>query len=516
MKSPSVPVSSLCAWLILTNLCESSSFKPNCTLPTTDTNYVSGSTIRSTLGILWNCTSVIILCTWNIQHLNVPAFRRADGIKKVWIAIVALTTRVKWMVFTIFVPEYFVGKALSELCAAYYTSIEMKDQEYMAGKEWGIVHSYLANMGYFVLDTQQLEFDATPSTSPDDQSSMHSTSEPKEHPQRHEVLPSQDDTLEPQVVDTPSLNHSPHEARINRMAQKPTMTRSVKINIHRLKYRYWALSSSQWQYLFENEIAAVPNIPSIYLERLDKGGMLVKLLAVGQVSYLVIQLISRKIQDLPSSQLEIGTLAFSVSSLITYGLYWKHPQGVDVIHIIPTTGKRLDGWDIAELAQLGPKSMWNKLRTKSDFDPELGPSPIPNDSSHYEEHIWTFGTIFSGIPFGGLHCLAWRFQFPTTVEAVLWRVCSVVTTCLPLVAMIPLLIWLGFIVMEHEGLTKDSLRLDGKFGTFRLTTAYIVLMLLLIYFLARLFLLCEMIRCLFYLPPEAFIDTWSNAFPHWG
>jgi hypothetical protein len=39
---------------------------------------------------------------------------------------------------------------------------------------------------------------------------------------------------------------------------------------------------------------------------------------------------------------------------------------------------------------------------------------------------------------------------------------------------------------------------------------------LLPYILARLFLMVEIFRSLFFLPPDAFIDTWSGSFPHWG
>ena len=36
------------------------------------------------------------------------------------------------------------------------------------------------------------------------------------------------------------------------------------------------------------------------------------------------------------------------------------------------------------------------------------------------------------------------------------------------------------------------------------------------YILARLFLLVEIFRTLCFLPPDAFVDTWSGSFPHIG
>lgn len=59
-------------------------FKPDCPLPPSGTNYVAGPNVRSSLTILWNCLSVILLCTWNIQHLNIPVRREnaEDFVKK--------------------------------------------------------------------------------------------------------------------------------------------------------------------------------------------------------------------------------------------------------------------------------------------------------------------------------------------------------------------------------------------------------------------------------------------------
>jgi len=77
-------------------------------------------------------------------------------------------------------------------------------------------------------------------------------------------------------------------------------------------------------------------MPQHQLDKLDRSGVLVKALALIQVTSLVVQLIARKKSGLPSSQLEIATLAFAVSSAVTYILYWNRPQGVETVHIIKT------------------------------------------------------------------------------------------------------------------------------------------------------------------------------------
>ncbi|OTA85782.1 hypothetical protein M434DRAFT_16044 [Hypoxylon sp. CO27-5] len=113
----------------------------------------------------------------------------------------------------------------------------------------------------------------------------------------------------------------PYQDLIQELLDEEGLSASKRINLDRLQYRYWVLNAVQWKLAFSMDIAAVPNIPAVHLKKLDGGGALVKALAMGQVLYLIVQLISRKVQGLPSSQLEIATLAFSVLSLFTYLSY---------------------------------------------------------------------------------------------------------------------------------------------------------------------------------------------------
>ncbi|KAH8909325.1 hypothetical protein BR93DRAFT_865529, partial [Coniochaeta sp. PMI_546] len=226
-------------------------FHPDCTLPPDGASYVAGPSTRSTLGIVWNCLSVILLCTWSIQHLNVPPIRRPDGLlDKMWSAVQGAAIKVKWMVIATFAPEYLVGRALSELYAAKAVLGDMAGKFH--GKEWGLIHCYLANMGYFVLDAEE-------------------------------------------ATDL-AQGYAPVEAT--------------------------------WELGERSGLPHVPDIPAVYLEKLDRGGALVKVLAIGQVSYLILQLACRAAKGLPTAQLEVATLAFSAVSLVTYGLYWVHPQDV--------------------------------------------------------------------------------------------------------------------------------------------------------------------------------------------
>jgi hypothetical protein len=160
-------------WLLLAiaHHAQASTFNPECTLPPPGTAYVSGPNIRGTTSILFNCLSIIFLCTWNIQHLNVPAARSQpkSSIQGIWWAILDSRTRLKWMIFTILVPEYLTGKAFAERVAASAGVKRMKRilrepndeverarvkllNDAVESLQWEGIHVYMANMGYFVVD----------------------------------------------------------------------------------------------------------------------------------------------------------------------------------------------------------------------------------------------------------------------------------------------------------------------------------------------------------------------------
>jgi hypothetical protein len=281
------------------------------------------------------------------------------------------------------------------------------------------------------------------------------------------------------------------------------------------------------------------------LEREDRLDFLSKALAVCQVTYLIVQLVVRAVYQLPSSQLEIAALAFASCSLLTFLLYWRCPQGVQTVRVFPAQrlvcSKRLF---LLDLAEAGPRYLWLSRRTAAQattdahahahhhphpHDPLSFSGPaipaipaIPNDASplcgnvpgsravgrNNELLCLASGALVGGTLFGGLHALAWRFSFPTPLEAALWRACCVVTAALPLVAVAPLALWLRL---------NPSRRAAAGSGGARGRTAGVAVGVCAVpYLLARLFLLVEALRSLACLPPEAFVDTWADVFPNWG
>jgi hypothetical protein len=66
-------------------------------------------------------------------------------------------------------------------------------------------------------------------------------------------------------------------------------------------------------------------------------------------------------------------------------------------------------------------------------------------------------TAVSSLVFGGLHCLAWNFEFPTGAELMTWRVTSLTSAILPVITLITSL------VLNYLSTTFKESRIIGTF-----------------------------------------------------
>jgi hypothetical protein len=526
--------------LAIPALVSASNFKTNCTLPPPNTNFVSGPNTRGTLTILWNCLSVILLCTWNIQHLNVPSGRpyydengRKFGFwRKLWWSFVDTVPKVWWMILTILVPEYIMGKALHESLAAA-SMVEHLRRRF--GPEIELVHAYIMNMGGYYLDFSDIEFSNNASVSvPVPENKNESPETESSPPQGQANQPSETSNGESFIVI--GSQASSRQLIFGRLVEKtekymrldPRAPRSENLNLARLRRDKWVLTARQILNAKDQGMFRVlPPVSAQELEQLSKGDTIVKLLAILQICWLMLQLLSRAIRDLPSSQFEIAALAFAFTSLVTYAILWNQPREIEhryrIVASMPPEKTMM-----ASLVQLGPGFLWCKHRFEIRKDRTM--LEIPNDASHSMDFgelgllssvadmntskvlIIVVGSVLGGTLFGGLHCLAWNFHFPTTTEALLWRICSIATAVLPILSLYFSCRWAKY-VSGLSGWKPDPI---PRYMFPRLYGYILVAFFLVPYILARLFLLVEIFRSLFFLPPEAFRDTWSGSFPHLG
>jgi hypothetical protein len=119
----------------------------------------------------------------------------------------------------------------------------------------------------------------------------------------------------------------------------------------------------------------------------------------------------------PRTQLEVVTIATTALNMLVYTLWWNTPLNIQ---------ERIDVH--------GPRSAPLERRTRG----LEGIMSILRDSwGSFTEGMGAYVAMtlpYSSLVFGGVHCFAWRFAFPTEQEQVLWRVSAVVCTACPLLA----------------------------------------------------------------------------------
>jgi hypothetical protein len=462
--------------LCLIHVTLATTFHPNCTIPPEGTNYVAEPNVRSTLNILWDALYTVFVCTWVIQHLNVPAQEpRVRTLMSFWISL-------KWMLVTIPLPEYLVGKALGDAIPLYEFKKLWKPDRSAWTSNWTATHVFYANSGGFLLE-----------------------------------FPS------------PS---------------NPT-----------------AINSAQLSFLLEhNVIDRTPTISEPEIKEKGQGDIFAKLTAMLQLLWLVIQLITRKARNLPSTKIEISALSFALCSLVTYALWSWKPQNPKIPSYIPL--KDINRWTIErlEFEHLLPSKLEGcqdleeekfeeftaEERSRITLETYLASrvpgcfftqtlfrwkqtyalaKTFPNDRYNWDaelfgdqygdvtpsgrkEDYWLFqgedlGFILGGVILGACHCIAWNFDFPTPIERTLWRVATIIV-----IAIMPVyyLLWFGsyYINKVYKKFPENAVDLIVGWLAFILFGS------------ARLYLFGAAFRDLFYLSLEAFITTWAASIPNFG
>ncbi len=191
-------------------------------------------------------------------------------------------------------------------------------------------------------------------------------------------------------------------------------------------------------------------LPDLYLEKDDiddkaKADWFLKSIAVAQISWLLLSVIVRAATHLPITQLEICTSAFSLLAIATYLANWSKPKDV---------GRPVQFKMLADIYQCEARKYcgepflrrlyWPSQSGKADIDGQLR-KRIENDFVRLEGLLppMSITMAISTAIFGGLHCLAWNFAFPTKTEMMIWMIASVLSATIPLTALLANIVVVG-------------------------------------------------------------------------
>ena len=252
----------------------------------------------------------------------------------------------------------------------------------------------------------------------------------------------------------------------------------------------------------------------------DKGksDWLAKSLVLLQTSWFVIQCITRGIEHLPVTHLEIVTLAYAAMNFVTYIFWWNKPLNVN--RPIRVFRKSKPGETQPQVTE--PISEARKL-TSNTFVEGLGmilafiaggqdgdvnltredrvPRFWANNTDSENVAIADTIVLVVGVCFGAIHCIAWVFSFPTHIELLMWRISSVAITAVPIY--IPFMFLLTALVSSMD------------FEHTAITVVFSVLPAGILYILARAVTLVLAFTSLRDLPPGAYeIVYWTTFIPH--
>jgi hypothetical protein len=246
------------------------------------------------------------------------------------------------------------------------------------------------------------------------------------------------------------------------------------------------------------------------LQNQSKSDGLAKTLVFLQALWFVAQCIARRVEKLPTTELEIVTLAYTTIYVGIFIAWWDKPRNVEcpirVFHapVEADNAEQVEGW---------LEDVLNVIVGRQDVTVNLHSSkkvPIFYSGKAGEEVIIADMIILAaGVVFGAIHCVAWSFPFLSHAEAFLWRLSSVAITAIPVLLVVTLFLGilagylLEFFASEPWG---DR---AGKF-IFSFTPLYGLL-----YVAARLTTVVLALINLSSLPPGAFRAVhWTTLLPH--
>lgn len=293
----------------------------------------------------------------------------------------------------------------------------------------------------------------------------------------------------------------------------------------------FSITSRHLHFLVSKGYTTLPMIKKEEIEDKSKADAFLKVIALSQAGWLILQVIARAVQGLHISLLEISACDMIACWTPTIFFWFRKPLDItvpEVIHIdTPMAIILCDAGDAAKtpfrqtpldfvesLGQISelfiapmPKCVSSKIRLSPGKKPL---ERIPNDLDPLYHSVLIHWYV--ALPFyllAGLNFAAWHAIFPTDIEKTLWR-CSVI------VYLVCMMIWGHFelALQALEGSTKPVVARMNSYKL-RFPAALLFWVPVLIAFTARMCIMGETFASLRAMPADVYQDIeWTNFIPH--
>lgn len=403
---------------------------------------------RGTIDIVWGCILTTFLCVWTVLTLNVPA---PDTTLWAFTRI-----KLKWAIIALFGPEWLSGMAGAQWSIARRAKKQFRDDRI----EWTMEQSFFADMGGVRIKLEDDEF--------------------------------------------------------------PVTSKHIYV-LHKLG------------------LIKLDAITPAAIEDRSKADGVAKIFTIVQTSWFLLACLARLIQHISITSLELSTIAFVVCTIGTNIMWWSKPKDV-IVPIVLNIDYTLEGM----LEKFGPQILdakseaanwkWSPLEKFDDLRPnffvDVGqylPRPFSPAQGSFEvsqqgqkvrfrndrlppfERDWLLN-LFLGVLsllFGAVYIAGWNISFPTNVERILWRVCTLMM--LSLVAAF----WIVDAGVDLHQRKKIKKVLGNEKVALTPVKMALYAIISMVYVAIRLYILIEPFVCLRSLPPNAFKTVeWSSFIPH--
>ncbi|KAM7198907.1 hypothetical protein V8F20_005974 [Naviculisporaceae sp. PSN 640] len=324
------------------------------------------------------------------------------------------------------------------------------------------------------------------------------------------------------------------------------------------------ITADSVHYLVSRGYMPIPTITKEEIWDKSKADVFAKGLALLQSAWIFIMAIARTAQGLPLTPIELFTLAFVVSTVMSYFFWWRKPQHVGTPTRLwcETTMARVRAdaglsddlpfvdtpMDFVEK----PTQYWKRRDMFADFDLEAGRKKMEStfvelprwesNNPSQEGGLGGTGTDYSQTPrkripddsimavrlptkmigflmvpsliHCSIHLAGWNHHFPTQTEQTLWRIAVVILTAMSSISVgaVRILGIKGFkgrynLLWVWVNGSADPRKTEVWDIVLAMSTFMLIL--------ARFYLIVEVIISLRKLPAEVYFDIeWVNWIPH--
>ncbi|KDQ50585.1 hypothetical protein JAAARDRAFT_580275 [Jaapia argillacea MUCL 33604] len=230
------------------------------------------------------------------------------------------------------------------------------------------------------------------------------------------------------------------------------------------------LSPDRFETFISDGTITFPTISKDHIEDMSKGDPFSKATAIITMTWFTVKCFIRMVYKPQPTELEVMTFCFTLLSIATYVFWWSKPLHVRYpIFLAKEPGspslpyiaeEELGSWGVMKaLVWISSAMMivWGEFMDMASGEPMAnGDKRVPQ---YYDGGVYTsyddWASLWHRVPaiavaFGALHCFAWNYHFPTTVEQTLWRASSIISTATPI------LVWLNFYFIERWSETLHS------------------------------------------------------------